>query len=132
MRRLFPGVLLLILASLVLLSGTATIHADGADTPTPTAPLSPPPFSGPGITFGGPGQVRVIHASPGTPNLDVYLSSMAAPIITNLAYGSATGFLTLPSATYIISIRLAGMPVNSAPLFQHTMILSPDSALNVI
>src|SRR5258708_3555951 len=126
MRRLFPGVVLLMFASLVLLSGTATIHADGGDTPTPTAPilpapLAPTPFSGPGIIFGGPGQVRVIHASPGTPNLDVYLSSMAAPIITNLAYGSATGFLTLPSATYIISIRLAGMPVNSAPLFQHTM-----------
>ena len=142
MKTRILGVLLLVLTSVALLSGTMTIHADGGggDTPTPTAPYVPPPFvptpvtglGGTTSTSTGPGQVRFIHVSPGTPNLDFYISSMGTPLITNLAYGGATGFLTLPSATYILTVRLTGTAVNSIPLFTHELILAPDSALNVV
>jgi Domain of unknown function (DUF4397) len=112
MKRQILGVMLL--AIVVLLSGIATTYADGI-TVVPDM-----------------GQMRVIHASPGTPNLDIYLDGASTPAIWNLAYGTSTGFMPLVSDTHRITIRVAGSPADSTPIFQRSFILSPNSSLNIV
>src|SRR5437016_2228133 len=62
------------------------------------------------------GRIRVIHASPGTPNIDIYLGHSKTPLVANLAFGASTGFVALPVNTYGVSIRTAGAPPETAPI----------------
>lgn len=109
MKRQLLVILATALAAALLLSTTAT-RADGLPV----------------------GRVRIIHASVGTPNLDIYLNRGATPAMSNLAYGSATGFFSLPADTYVITIRATGSPSNSDPIFQRNFTISADSALNMV
>ncbi|MEP7287635.1 MAG: DUF4397 domain-containing protein [Chloroflexota bacterium] len=78
------------------------------------------------------GFVRVIHVSPGTSNIDIYLDGAKTPSIANLGYGTSTGFIALPSATHIAVIRAAGSLPGADPLLVKSFILSPDSHLNLV
>ncbi len=80
-----------------------------------------------------PAKIRVIHASPDAPAVDVYLlrdsrryyagtygrkSDVRKPIvIRNLAYGQATGYAKIPAGSYRVELRAAGAPANSPPAF---------------
>jgi hypothetical protein len=81
---------------------------------------------------GGVGRIRIIHASPGTPNVDVYLGRSPTPLVTNLAFGINTGFITLPVATYFVTIRPAGAPPETAPMASGTFVNSEGFAGNVV
>jgi hypothetical protein len=55
--------------------------------------------------------VRVIHASPDAPNVDVYVNTApgaGAPNIANLAYRSATPYVALPTGDYRFRVTPAG------------------------
>lgn len=55
--------------------------------------------------------VRVVHASPDAPNVDVYVNGTpgaGAPAIANLPFRSATGYVPLPSAAYNFKVTPAG------------------------
>lgn len=55
--------------------------------------------------------VRVIHASPDAPNVDVYVNGtpgVGAPAISNLAFRSATPYIALPSANYNFKVTPFG------------------------
>ena len=52
--------------------------------------------------------LRVIHASPDAPALDVYLAGQSTPVAQNLGYGQATARLTVPTGTVRIELRPAG------------------------
>lgn len=54
--------------------------------------------------------VRVFHASPDAPAVDVVVNDGNPPAIQNLAFRSATGYLTLPASTYNFKVRPAGLP----------------------
>lgn len=71
--------------------------------------------------------IRVVHASPDAPNVDVYVNTApggGAPAISNLAFRSATPYIALPSADYRFRVTPAGLaapvvidataPINSA------------------
>ena len=59
-------------------------------------------------TTAGKAKVRVIHASPDAPNVDVAVQG-GAVIVSNLAYPKATAsYLELAPATYALEIRAAG------------------------
>ena len=63
-------------------------------------------------------QVRVIHFSADAPAVDVATAG-AAPtdaVVKNLAYPNATGYLTLPAASYDLEVRLAGTSTVALPL----------------
>ncbi len=64
-------------------------------------------------------QLRVLHASPGAPNVDVYVNGAVA--IPNLAFGKAAPddgtYLKLPSGEIDVAIRAAGSAATSAPVF---------------
>lgn len=63
-------------------------------------------------------QIRVVHASAGAPNVDVYVAGSTDPVITDLAYGEASDYLTVPAGTYNFEVRAAGSPAEDAPAYE--------------
>ena len=56
----------------------------------------------------GKARVRVIHASPDAPAVDVAVQG-GAVVVPNLVYPNATGYLDLDAGVYPLEIRAAGM-----------------------
>jgi Domain of unknown function (DUF4397) len=56
----------------------------------------------------GKARVRVIHASPDAPAVDVAVQG-GAVVVPNLSYPNATGYLELDAGAYPLEIRAAGM-----------------------
>jgi hypothetical protein len=52
--------------------------------------------------------VRVVHAAPGAPAVDVFADDVL--LVADLAYGDASPFVDLEEGTYNIQIRAAGTP----------------------
>lgn len=52
------------------------------------------------------GYVRIMHAVPDAPNVDIYANDNL--IANNLAFGDYTEYLTIPEGTYKISVYVAG------------------------
>jgi hypothetical protein len=60
-----------------------------------------------------------VHAAPGAPNVDVYAAGAATAALTNLAYGAASAYLSLPAGAIAFDIRAAGamgMPAFTTPM----------------
>jgi len=110
---------------------TATPSATPIASATPVFTQAATPVAAV-VNPNAPGVFRVIHASPGTPNIDIYLNRNARPILSNLAFGTASPFLTYPPDTYLMTVRAAGSAPNSDPIFEHPILLAADSALNVV
>lgn len=76
-------------------------------------------------------QLRVLHASPGAPNVDVYVNGAKA--IPNLPFGSAApddgSYLKLPSGTATVAIRATGALPSSAPVFSADLTLPPQATV---
>ena len=51
-------------------------------------------------------QLRVVHASPDAPNVDVLLDN--APVLTNVAYKVASSYLEVPSGSRNLKVRATG------------------------
>lgn len=62
--------------------------------------------------------VRVVHASPTAPAVDLYAKGSMTPVATNIGYGSATGYLELPEGSYDLELRAAGADPSSAPAYE--------------
>ena len=58
-------------------------------------------------------QVRVVHASPDAPNVDLYVNGEAAGI-NDLAFMATTGFVELPAGDYSFAVALTGTDFASA------------------
>jgi hypothetical protein len=58
--------------------------------------------------WGADARVRAVHASPDAPNVDVLVNNN--PAVQNLAFRQASGYLTVPAATYNFKVRPAGQP----------------------
>ena len=71
-----------------------------------------------GPDMGSGAQLRVVHASPDAPAVDVYVEGVASPLITNLGYGATSSYLDVDPGTYNIQIRPAGAPASSTPVFE--------------
>jgi hypothetical protein len=76
-------------------------------------------------------QVRVLHASPGAPNVDVYVNGAKA--IPDLAFGKAAPddgtYLELPSGDAAVAIRPSGADPASAPVYSATLSLTPQATV---
>ncbi|WP_164018604.1 DUF4397 domain-containing protein [Pyxidicoccus trucidator] len=64
-----------------------------------------------------PAKLRVIHASPDAPAVDIYAEGQAAPLFTNVKYGDTTSYATVPAGTYNVQVRAAGAAASSAPVY---------------
>jgi hypothetical protein len=62
-------------------------------------------------------RLRVIHASPDAPAVDIYAAGQTTPLFTNVKYGDTTGYVTVPAGTYDVQIRPAGAAASSSPVY---------------
>jgi hypothetical protein len=83
-------------------------------------PMMPAPDMGSGS------ELRVIHASPDAPPVDIYAEGVAGALISNLAYGENSAYLPLDAGTYNIQIRAAGSLPTSPPAFETGDLVIPD------
>ncbi len=73
------------------------------------------------------GYVRVIHTVPDAPNVDVYANDKL--IVSNLAYGNHTEYLSIPEGTYRISLYVAG--TKNSPVLDNMLTVIRNSILTV-
>jgi len=69
--------------------------------------------------------LRILHASPGTPNVDIYAN--AALIAANLSYRGFTEYLQLLPGRYNIKVFRAG---TTAPVLLDTEVELPVQSIN--
>jgi len=65
----------------------------------------------------GQAQVRVAHLAPDAPNVDVYVNG--DPVLTDVAYTTVSGYLSLPAGTQQVTVYATGettSPVIEAPV----------------
>lgn len=78
-------------------------------------------------------RLRLIHASPDAPPVDVYANEQTTPLLADVEYGETTPYATVPSGTYRFTVRTAGAPADSAPLFTtEVLYLDPDDAMTAV
>ena len=64
-----------------------------------------------GLTVAANAGVRIIHASPDTPNVDVYVNQtplVDTPAVPNLAFTQGTDYIALPTGDYDVQVAAAG------------------------
>ena len=74
-------------------------------------------------------QIRVVHASPGAPAVDVYVEGMDDPVITNLAYTETSDYLEVPAGDYNFQVRAAGADPADPPVYETGDITLPEEAV---
>ena len=62
--------------------------------------------------------VRVVHASPGAPAVDVYAEGSATPLLSNIAYGAASAYVQVPEGVYNLEVRATGALPTSPPVYE--------------
>jgi len=62
--------------------------------------------------------LRVVHASPDAPAVDVYAEGLEEPLFSDVAYGDVTDYLMVPEGTYNIQLRGAGALPSSNPVYE--------------
>jgi hypothetical protein len=102
---------------LVMVLSFTAIGCDDDDDNNVTAP----PMTGSAM-------IRVVHASPDAPAVDIYVEGIAAPIYTDVAYGETTAYMEVEEGTYNIQIRAAGAPASSAPVYETGDLAIADEA----
>lgn len=71
----------------------------------------------------GVARVRVLHASPDAPDVDVWVNDGEEPSVVELPFGVSTEWIEVPAAGYNFHITATGAPVNDAVLHLHGVIL---------
>jgi len=81
------------------------------------------------IDLGMGAMIRVVHASPDAPMVDVYAEGVASPIIEDVDYLDTTMYLDLAPGDYNIQLRAAGADPASAPAYETGMLTIPQDAV---
>jgi hypothetical protein len=63
-------------------------------------------------------RVRVLHASPDAPNVDIYANGDR--VLSNVAFQTASDYLTVPAGSYTFEVRPAGASVTSNAVLSAT------------
>jgi hypothetical protein len=83
----------------------------------------------------GNGWLRLAHLSPNTPPVDVYLYSFHNPnaiiVLYHVAYGTISGYETVPSGEYTVAMRGAGAAPSSPPVLSTTIDVRAGHAYTV-
>lgn len=86
-------------------------------------------------TSTGTGWLRLAHLSPNTPPVDVYLYSFHNPnamvVLHHVAYGTVSGYETVPSGEYTVAMRGANAAPSSPPVLSTTIDVRPGDAYTV-
>jgi hypothetical protein len=63
-------------------------------------------------------RVRVLHASPDAPNVDIYANGNR--VLSNVPFKTASDYLTVPAGSYTFEVRPAGAATSSTPVLSAT------------
>jgi hypothetical protein len=88
-------------------------------------PVSP----GNGVDLGTGVQLRVVHASPDAPAVDVYVEGVADPVLVSLSYTETSAYLDVAPGTYNIQLRAHGADPMSTPAFETGDLALPADAV---
>lgn len=77
---------------------------------------------------GATAMLRVVHASPDAPAVDVYLDGVR--VLESFAYGARTPYLPVPAGQRQVAITAAGAP--EAVVFDATLTLEAEKAYTVV
>lgn len=92
-------------------------------------------YAAPASAAGGTGWLRLAHLSPNTPAVDVYLYSFHNPkamiVLHHVAYGTISGFESVPSGEYTVAMRGAGAKPSSPPVLSTTVNIHTGRAYTV-
>ena len=84
---------------------------------------------------GGTGWLRLAHLSPNTPPVDVYLYSFHNPnamiVLHHVAYGTISGYETVPAGEYTVAMRGAGAASSTPPVLSTTINIDAGDAYTV-
>lgn len=94
------------------------------------------------VLFAGPAAadtttyLRLAHLSPDTPEVDVYVASVADPnlsilVLPGVDYGTLSDYQALPSGQYVVSMRPAGAAPSTQPVIATTLSATTGSAYTV-
>ncbi len=76
--------------------------------------------------------LRVVHASPDAPGVDIYVDGDTQPLIVDLEYGDASSYLTVPAGDYTVEIRAHGSDPASVPAYTADVTLAEDATVTVV
>jgi hypothetical protein len=92
-------------------NGSGSGSATSADAGSAGGSLPTPPA--------GKAMIRVVHASPDAPNVDVYAAGNSTPIVTGLGYGQTSAWIEVDSGTVGVELR-ASPSTATSPLVYAT------------
>lgn len=70
--------------------------------------IAPAIFEDENLRVPGSTRVRFVHASPGTPAVDIAIADNGPVLFGNVAYSESGGYITVPAGTYDLEARVAG------------------------
>ena len=62
-------------------------------------------------------RLRLVHASPDAPAVDIWAAGLNTPLFTNVGYTQAAAYRDVAAGTYTLQIRPAGAASTTAPLY---------------
>lgn len=77
---------------------------------------------------GGSGKVRAFHNSPDTPPVDIYVGG--EKVLSDVAYGTLSGYLTVPQGPYTVEVKVAPS-TNDSPAALSTEVTVGGTPLTV-
>lgn len=81
---------------------------------------------------GAKSMVRVVHASPDAPAVDVWAVGVDSPLIADLAYGETSDYLELPEGDYTIELRAAGSAGDTAAAYTQELSVPGDATITTV
>lgn len=115
-RKLFTAAFCTALFTLAAGCGGGELCGDACG-PEPDPPVEVDPETDPEIEEGMTA-LRVVHASPDAPAIDVWIEGSDAPLIENLSYGDATGYAMVASDNYPIALRVAPSAADDPTVYE--------------
>lgn len=77
-------------------------------------------------------EIRVLHLSPDAPAVDVYVDGIVDPVVSDLAFGEGTGYLSVPAGTYTFRIAPANTSAADAVLVIEGLALAGEARYTAV
>ncbi|HWB78719.1 MAG TPA: DUF4397 domain-containing protein [Nannocystaceae bacterium] len=110
-------------------SPTTTPTTTTLETTDPDTSVGTDPDTGSTTSNADTAAMRVVHAAPGAPNVDVYVEGSDTPVITDLPYAQASEYLEVPAGSYNFQVRAAGAPAGDPPAYETGALELPADAV---
>lgn len=86
-------------------------------------------IAGPAAAANGDARVRVLHASPDAPAVDVWLDGAIVDGLTNVPFATISDYLPVPAGSHQVQVVATG--TDSSPVIDATVELAADTAYTI-